>query len=107
MTTYSGQDKERGAEQRAAPVPPCILPVESGGTQISLEIDDRADSPAILKISADHIRIQVWRVPRFFWCFFPAAISNFAMIGVVSCQRLHGPFVLVYVFGDDDTSLAA
>jgi hypothetical protein len=68
VTTYSGQDKERGADQRAAPVPPCILPIESGGTQISLEIDDRADSPAILKISADHIRIQVGRLVQLVEC---------------------------------------
>jgi hypothetical protein len=59
VTTYSIEDKEKGSDVRAAPVPPCILPTDDGGTQISLEIDDRADVPAILKISADHIRIQV------------------------------------------------
>lgn len=59
MTTYSLEDKNLGPDSVAAPVPPCILPTEDGGTEISLEIDDRADVPAILKISADHIRLQV------------------------------------------------
>eukprot|EP00884_Botryococcus_braunii_P012205 jgi/Botrbrau1/20986/Bobra.0144s0005.1 len=59
LTTYSTEDKEKGVHAGAAPVPPCILPTDDGGTQISLEIDDRADVPAILKISADHIRIQI------------------------------------------------
>ncbi|KAK9825691.1 hypothetical protein WJX81_004753 [Elliptochloris bilobata] len=57
LTTYSIEESQAGVEK--APVPPCILPVEDGTSQVSLEVDDRADRPTILKISADHVRIQI------------------------------------------------
>jgi hypothetical protein len=39
LTTYSIEESQKGAEK--APVPPCILPVEDGTSQVSLEVDDR------------------------------------------------------------------
>lgn len=39
LTTYSIEESQAGAEK--APVPPCILPVEDGTSQVSLEVDDR------------------------------------------------------------------
>lgn len=46
LTTYSIEESQKGAEK--APVPPCILPVEDGTSQVSLEVDDRrAHQPVI------------------------------------------------------------
>lgn len=56
VTSYSSQDPAQGA---SPPVPPCILPLDQDTTQVSLEIDDRADKPSIIKISADHVRIEI------------------------------------------------
>lgn len=56
ITSYSSQDPAQGA---SAPVPPCISALDKDTTQVSLEIDDRADKPAIIKISADHVRIEI------------------------------------------------
>lgn len=56
VTSYSSQDPAQGA---SPPVPPCILPLDKDTTQVSLEIDDRADKPQIIKISADHVRIEI------------------------------------------------
>jgi len=56
VTSYSSQDPAQGS---SPPVPPCILPLNKDTTQVSLEIDDRADKPSIIKISADHVRIEI------------------------------------------------
>ncbi|KAL0042663.1 hypothetical protein WJX79_007234 [Trebouxia sp. C0005] len=56
VTSYTSQDPAQGS---SPPVPPCILPLNKDTTQVSLEIDDRADKPSIIKISADHVRIEI------------------------------------------------
>jgi hypothetical protein len=41
-------------------VPPCIRKHSaSGGTEVRLEIEDRVHRPALVKVSADHVRIHV------------------------------------------------
>jgi len=41
-------------------VPPCIRRhKESGGTEVRLEIEDRVHRPALVKITADHVRIHI------------------------------------------------
>ncbi|KAL6756952.1 hypothetical protein V8C86DRAFT_2612421 [Haematococcus lacustris] len=41
-------------------VPPCIRHHgPSGGTEVRLEIEDRVHRPALVKISADHVRIHI------------------------------------------------
>mmetsp|Transcript_7599 Transcript_7599/g.13149 ORF Transcript_7599/g.13149 Transcript_7599/m.13149 type:complete len:253 (-) Transcript_7599:610-1368(-) len=41
-------------------VPPCIhLHAATGGTEVRLEIEDRVHRPALVKISADHVRIHI------------------------------------------------
>ena len=45
LTTYSIEESQAGAEK--APVPPCILPVEDGTSQVSLEVDDRRAPPLL------------------------------------------------------------
>lgn len=41
------------------PVSPCILPWESDGCQMSLEIEDKGTKAALQKISADGIRVSI------------------------------------------------
>lgn len=43
VTAQSLLDGERGGREKP-PVPPCILPIDTNATQISLEIDDRSGS---------------------------------------------------------------
>lgn len=51
LTTYSIEESVAGAEK--APVPPCILPVEDGTSQVSLEVDDRrAPLPFLVQMSS-------------------------------------------------------
>ena len=61
LTTSSVDDGGAGGgpTAKAAPVPPCISSTSQGGTQISLEIEDRGPRHAILKISADYVRVQI------------------------------------------------
>ncbi|KAK9808911.1 hypothetical protein WJX72_006244 [[Myrmecia] bisecta] len=56
LTSYSVQERGMGD---ATPVPPCILGVQPNIMQIALEVDDRADNPQLIKISADYVRIQI------------------------------------------------
>eukprot|EP00891_Asterochloris_glomerata_P007027 jgi/Astpho2/7027/fgenesh1_pg.00107_%23_70_t len=56
LTSYSSQDP---AGAKASPVPPCIQALNHDTTQVSLEIDDRADRPSMIKISADMVRIEI------------------------------------------------
>ncbi|BDA44464.1 probable UPF0428 protein CXorf56 homolog at N-terminal half [Coccomyxa sp. Obi] len=58
VTAQSLLDGERGGREKP-PVPPCILPIDTNATQISLEIDDRADQPEVIKVSADAVRIAI------------------------------------------------
>lgn len=56
VSSYSSHDPAQG---NSPPVPPCISALDKDTTQVSLEIDDRADKPAIMKISADHVRMEI------------------------------------------------
>lgn len=58
VTNQSLLDGERGGREKP-PVPPCILPIDTNATQISLEIDDRADKPEVIKVSADAVRVAI------------------------------------------------
>lgn len=41
-------------------VPPCIRTHKpTGGTEVRLEIEDRVHRPALVKITADHVRIHI------------------------------------------------
>ncbi|GAX83996.1 hypothetical protein CEUSTIGMA_g11421.t1 [Chlamydomonas eustigma] len=40
-------------------VPPCIARNESGQTQVRIDIEDRAHRPALVRISADSVRIHI------------------------------------------------
>jgi uncharacterized protein YggU (UPF0235/DUF167 family) len=40
-------------------VPPCIRKHSSGGSEVRLEIEDRVHRPALVKVSADHVRIHI------------------------------------------------
>lgn len=57
LTTYSAS--EGIADGERAPVPPCIVASNEGGTIVSLEIEDRGPRRLVLKISADFVRIQI------------------------------------------------
>lgn len=57
MTTYVNQAVIMGTKVL---VPPCIRPHKaSGGTEVRLEIEDRVHRPALVKITADHVRIHI------------------------------------------------
>lgn len=40
-------------------VPPCIARNEAGQTQVRIDIEDRAHRPALVRISADSVRIHI------------------------------------------------
>ncbi|GJP47200.1 hypothetical protein CLOM_g12862 [Closterium sp. NIES-68] len=42
-----------------APVPPCIQELDSGLVQVAIEVEDRAQRSAVLRINADDVRIAV------------------------------------------------
>lgn len=57
MTTYVNQAVITGTKVL---VPPSIRPHKpSGGTEVRLEIEDRVHRPALVKITADHVRIHI------------------------------------------------
>uniref|UniRef100_A0A7S0RN43 STEEP1 domain-containing protein n=1 Tax=Chlamydomonas leiostraca TaxID=1034604 RepID=A0A7S0RN43_9CHLO len=57
VTTYVNQAVIMGTKVL---VPPCIRPHKaSGGTEVRLEIEDRVHRPALVKITADHVRIHI------------------------------------------------
>lgn len=57
LSEYSGQPGEGSTAQR--PVPPCISQTTPDTVQVVLEVDDRAPSATLVKISRDFIRIQI------------------------------------------------
>lgn len=58
LTTYSADEGGAGGGSGAPPVPPCIVATPAG-TKVSLEIEDRGPRHVVLKISADHVRVQI------------------------------------------------
>jgi uncharacterized protein YggU (UPF0235/DUF167 family) len=58
LTTYSA-DEGAGTAGGKPPVPPCIVAAPGGGARVSLEIEDRAARAAVLKVSADNVRLQI------------------------------------------------
>lgn len=63
LTTHSVQTQQDGVEKGRTgkpPVPPCIVPAgPEGGAKILLDIEDKGPRCAVLKISADYVRVQI------------------------------------------------
>ena len=57
LTTYSSE--EGTAAGKRAPVPPCIAAAGADRTVVLLEVDDRASRPALLKVTADYVRLAI------------------------------------------------
>jgi len=57
LSEYSGQAEAGATAQR--PVPPCISQTAPGTVQVVLEVDDRAPSTTLVKISRDFLRVQI------------------------------------------------
>ncbi|CAI7843536.1 unnamed protein product, partial [Closterium sp. NIES-53] len=52
-------DATADTKPKDAPVPPCIQELDSGLVQVAIEVEDRAQRSAVLRINADDVRVAV------------------------------------------------
>ena len=78
LTTYSIEESQAGAEK--APVPPCILPVEDGTSQVSLEVDDRR-APHSFVLHSGSVKAQILSSEATCAALHPARLRRYAADG--------------------------
>jgi uncharacterized protein YggU (UPF0235/DUF167 family) len=61
LTTHAADEGGGGGAggEARAPVPPCIVAGPGGGCRVALELEDRAPRHAVLKVSADAVRLAI------------------------------------------------
>lgn len=59
VSSLSQQAKAQQAVGTKAPVPPCItpLPTDEIGSEVRIEVEDNAAKPALIKVTADGVRV--------------------------------------------------